>query len=121
MFAPLVFSGLFIHAYAIKQAIIAFVLFSIGASAAYIVNDYFDINYDKQHPIKAKSRPLASGEVTILQAVLLLLALYSLLAIAGLYFPKIILIIYFSYFKTLFLFCRNTFKMLLILILKLVV
>ena len=109
VFAPLIFSGLFTNSYAIKQAIVSFILFSIAASATYILNDYFDINADKQHPLKAKTRPLASGEVTILQATILLFILYSFLAIASFYFPKVILIIiiyllmnvaYSVYFKT---------------------
>lgn len=41
---------------------VAFFSFCFLASAIYIVNDFFDIKYDKNHPIKS-SRPLASGEI----------------------------------------------------------
>lgn len=61
---------------------IAFIAFCAIASAAYVMNDIFDIDADRQHPIK-KDRPIASGEValpaawwlvTILSCIALILA-----------------------------------------------
>ncbi|MDX1352653.1 MAG: UbiA family prenyltransferase, partial [Thiomicrorhabdus sp.] len=72
VFAPLMFTGLFLDLTAISQTVIAFVLFSLAASATYIVNDLRDIEHDRKHPVKAKKRPLASGQVTAAQAKKLL-------------------------------------------------
>ncbi len=45
------------------RAFVAFVAFSLSASAIYILNDYFDIKADQMHP-KKRYRPLASGAVS---------------------------------------------------------
>ena len=77
--APLIFTGSFLDPQAISRALIALILFCIGSSAAYIVNDLQDIERDRQHPKKSRTRPLAAGHVTPSQALLLLAVLYSLL------------------------------------------
>lgn len=43
---------------------LAFVAFSAAASAIYIVNDFFDLALDRQHPRK-RSRPFASGVLSV--------------------------------------------------------
>ncbi len=60
------------------QAFIAFIAFSLTASAVYILNDYHDIEDDKQHP-KKKNRPLASGTISKKQAI----AIMSILLLVG--------------------------------------
>ncbi|SFV61185.1 UbiA prenyltransferase family protein [hydrothermal vent metagenome] len=45
------------------DSIIAFVAFSLTASAVYILNDYHDIDEDRKHPTK-RDRPLASGDIS---------------------------------------------------------
>ncbi|HTM68666.1 MAG TPA: UbiA family prenyltransferase [Candidatus Binatia bacterium] len=42
----------------------AFVSFSLCASAAYVLNDLWDLDADRRHPVK-RSRPFASGRVRI--------------------------------------------------------
>ncbi len=54
---------------AILPAIWALATFCAAASAIYILNDLMDLRVDRLHPRK-KSRPLASGEVSIAQGVL---------------------------------------------------
>ena len=49
---PLFFSGEFINVSQIFNGLIAFVAFSISASAIYIFNDYMDIKNDRKHPKK---------------------------------------------------------------------
>jgi 4-hydroxybenzoate polyprenyltransferase len=56
---------------------IAFVAFSISASGMYILNDYMDIEEDRNHPSK-KYRPLASEAVSIRTAFILILSLVVL-------------------------------------------
>lgn len=63
IFVPLVFSLNIFRAEYIWQTAIAFASFSLIASAVYIVNDYVDIERDRNHP-KKKNRPLASGKVS---------------------------------------------------------
>ena len=79
--APLVFSGSFLSLESVLQAITATLLFCIASSATYILNDYKDIESDRKHPVKSKTRPLASGDVTKLQALVLMTLLYGLVAI----------------------------------------
>lgn len=64
VFIPLVFSLKFLEFNATLEAIIAFIVFDLIASAVYIFNDILDIENDKLHPVK-KFRPIASGEISI--------------------------------------------------------
>lgn len=75
--APLIFSGEFLQPAAVADALLAALLFSIAASATYIVNDFQDIERDRHHPTKSKTRPLAAGIVSRSQALLLLAGLYG--------------------------------------------
>ena len=60
IFLPLFFSGQITLVDKSVSAIIAFVAFSLSASAIYIFNDLRDIREDRIHPVK-KLRPIASG------------------------------------------------------------
>ncbi|MGB9701961.1 MAG: UbiA family prenyltransferase [Candidatus Kapaibacteriota bacterium] len=44
------------------QLLISFILFSFVSSAVYLLNDLYDLEADRKHPIK-KNRPLASGQM----------------------------------------------------------
>jgi 4-hydroxybenzoate polyprenyltransferase len=50
------------------QAGIAFISFSLCASATYIVNDLLDIEADRRHPRK-KLRPFAAGDLSVVMGV----------------------------------------------------
>ncbi|MGA2417795.1 MAG: UbiA prenyltransferase family protein [Candidatus Staskawiczbacteria bacterium] len=63
IFAPLFFGQKLFDAGLFMKTTAAFAGFSLVASGMYIVNDYFDINEDRQNPGK-KSRPLASGKIS---------------------------------------------------------
>ena len=60
---PLFFAGQITNTVLLVNALVAFVAFSLSASAVYILNDYKDIKEDRKHP-KKKSRPLASGLIS---------------------------------------------------------
>ncbi|MDA3806622.1 MAG: decaprenyl-phosphate phosphoribosyltransferase [Thiomicrorhabdus sp.] len=90
VFAPLLFTGLFLDLVAVGQALLAFVLFSLAAAATYVVNDLKDIEQDKLHPVKSLKRPLASGLVKPLQAKRLLVGLYAIL-LAGFWFQPAVM------------------------------
>ena len=52
---------------------IAFIAFSLIASAVYTMNDYCDMEEDRKHP-KKKNRPLASGAISKAQAMVIMAA-----------------------------------------------
>lgn len=56
---------------ALQGAALAFVAFSLAASAVYLLNDLLDLQDDRRHPLK-RLRALASGELSILAALGLL-------------------------------------------------
>jgi len=93
VFAPLLFTGELLNANAVAQTVIAALFFCIASSATYIVNDLHDIELDRQHPKKSKSRPLASGIVTPAAALVLLAALYLILLLGFYFMPKVLLVI----------------------------
>jgi len=93
VFAPLLFTGLFLDLIAVTQTLWAFILFSVAASATYIVNDLQDIEEDKKHPVKSLKRPLASGQVTPVQAKILLAGLYGVLLLGFWFQPQVMAVI----------------------------
>lgn len=74
IFMPLFFSGKITDRFLLLNAFMAFIAFSLSASALYILNDYKDIEEDRQHP-KKRYRPLASGAVSKTIAIPLMLCL----------------------------------------------
>jgi 4-hydroxybenzoate polyprenyltransferase len=91
--APLMFSGAFMDGRAVSHALLAMLLFCIASSAAYVVNDLHDIERDRRHPNKSKTRPLASGVVALPSALILLAILYAALVWGWFIAPKVGLII----------------------------
>jgi len=91
--APLIFSGAFLDPQAISQVLWAFLFFCVASSATYIVNDVRDIEHDRQHPKKSKSRPLAAGIVSVPLALMLLIGLYAVLIWGWFVAPKVITVI----------------------------
>ena len=70
-----VFVGLlFGHAWSdsalVQRVTVAAVAFSLVASAIYVLNDFLDRDRDREHPEKCL-RPLASGEIGVVQALAL--------------------------------------------------
>jgi len=80
IFLPLFFALKITETDLLLQAFIAFIAFSLTASAIYTLNDYHDIEEDRQHP-KKKNRPLASGAISKTQAIGIM-AILSLLGFA---------------------------------------
>ncbi|HEY4233277.1 MAG TPA: UbiA family prenyltransferase [Lacipirellulaceae bacterium] len=61
---------------AVLACLVAFVAFSLTASAAYIGNDLLDLPFDREHPRK-RQRPLASGMISIRSALAVALGLLA--------------------------------------------
>ena len=76
IFLPIFFSLKISDTSLLLPSIIAFIAFSMVASAVYIINDLHDVDEDKDHPIK-KNRPLASGIIRKNHAVIIMLALLT--------------------------------------------
>lgn len=93
VFAPLMFTGSFLDADAINHALFAVLLFCIASSATYIINDIRDIERDRRHPSKSKTRPLAAGIVSVPAALILLAALYTVLIWGWFVAPKVVMVI----------------------------
>jgi len=91
--APLMFSGEFLNVTAVNHALLAVLLFCIASSATYIINDIHDIERDRLHPKKSKTRPLAARIVPVSSALVLLGILYSSLAFGWYLLPNVILAI----------------------------
>lgn len=91
--APLLFTGEFLNLSWINASLFAAFLFCIASSATYVVNDISDIERDRKHEKKSKTRPLAAGIVTVPMAIGLLVILYGALIWGSLFAPKVGLII----------------------------
>ena len=77
VFAAVVFAPKLGDSEAILRSFLAFVVFSLGAGAVYLINDLRDIEKDRLHP-KKKNRPIASGQVSTGLATLAAFVLLAL-------------------------------------------
>lgn len=68
----------------VLKVLMATVAFCFVASGAYILNDYRDIEADRQHD-KKRHRPLASGAVTLRVALKLMIILWVMAFVIGSY------------------------------------
>ena len=80
IFLPMLFAFKINDLVLLKSAFIAFIAFSLIASAVYTVNDWFDRLEDASHSIK-KARPIASGRIGLYTAV----CFASVLFVSGIY------------------------------------
>jgi decaprenyl-phosphate phosphoribosyltransferase len=62
-------------------ALLAFVAFTAASSAVYVVNDILDVERDRNHPTK-RTRPIASGRLSIPMALLLALVCLAIAVLA---------------------------------------
>lgn len=67
VFVPILLNHEVFDPTALLHGVVAFVAFSMLASAIYLLNDIKDVEADRRHPTKCK-RPLAAGEITATQA-----------------------------------------------------
>ncbi|MFJ3259027.1 decaprenyl-phosphate phosphoribosyltransferase [Pseudomonas sp. NPDC086581] len=91
--APLIFSGEFLSSVALSHALLAVLLFCIASSATYVINDMHDIERDRLHPVKSKSRPLAASVVSVPASAILLVLLYGALVVGWFLAPKVVAVI----------------------------
>ncbi len=98
VFAPVIFSMNFFDAQALIKSGITFLVFCLCASAIYFINDTFDKEADRMHSEK-KFRPIASGNITVPQAVSSALALSAISIFTAYFFVNpataVIIFLYF--------------------------
>lgn len=70
IFFPLIFTGNIRSGALEKHVFLTFLLFSLTASAVYVLNDLIDVKHDRLHE-KKKMRPIASGAVSIRVALVM--------------------------------------------------
>lgn len=86
VFAPLLFSRHVFEIHYLLPSLAAFFIFSLASSVVYIINDILDVESDRAHP-KKKYRPIASGEISVKQALIMLVFLVIVIT-GGLVFLK---------------------------------
>jgi 4-hydroxybenzoate polyprenyltransferase len=74
LFVPLMAAHRFDDSSIWGNLCLAFIVMGCVASAGYIFNDILDREHDREHPIK-RSRPIASGDIGVLAAVSIAVAL----------------------------------------------
>ncbi len=84
IFMPAFFSGMLLTGDVAFRSGVAFIFFSLMASAIYIFNDIQDVEEDRQHPTK-QNRPIASGAVPVNRALIIGI-ICVLIALAGSWF-----------------------------------
>jgi 4-hydroxybenzoate polyprenyltransferase len=77
VFLAVIFSGNLLNIGAVGNALLAFASFCALSSATYVINDYADRHKDRLHPEK-RDRPIASGKVSALEAVIIALTLATI-------------------------------------------
>lgn len=68
---PMFFGGVLFDFTTIESGLLVFMAFSFIASSIYCYNDIVDADADRHHPVKCR-RPIASGEVSVSHAYLLM-------------------------------------------------
>ncbi|MDW3650519.1 MAG: UbiA prenyltransferase family protein [Bacteroidia bacterium] len=87
LFLPAFFSLQIIEAEVVIRTSIAFIAYCCMASAVYILNDYKDIEADREHPVK-RFRPLAAGTIKTPTAFFLMSSLIIIGFLLSIYLGK---------------------------------
>ena len=93
IFLALFFSELLLDFSLYPNIILGFILLCCASSINYIINDMKDIEKDRTHAEKEKKKPLASGELSVSFAIILLLILSGIIIISVLFFIQDLLFI----------------------------
>lgn len=113
LFVPLLAAHRLTETDSLTQLIVAFISFSLCASAVYITNDLLDLESDRQHPRK-KYRPFASGLVPISYGVILAPACGMVSLALAVYVGEYFLAWIFTYFALTFSYSAMLKKLILI-------
>jgi 4-hydroxybenzoate polyprenyltransferase len=81
----------------LRMTLLAVLVFSLCASAVYVLNDLLDLEADRHHPRKA-SRPFAAGDASIGAGLLLIPALLAAAALLAMLLPVTFRLVLTAYF-----------------------
>jgi 4-hydroxybenzoate polyprenyltransferase len=88
VFGALLFiPGAILDSHAFLRSVLAFVLFTLAASAGYLINDVRDVEYDRRHPTK-KLRPIACGRLPVPVAIVTSIVLLAIVVAGSLYLDR---------------------------------
>ncbi len=98
IFMPILFSKNILNLELLVKAILGMIAFSLMASIVYIINDIMDVEADRKHETK-KFRPIASGVVSIKEAMILAVILLILSVLINIFIRANILacVIFYGY------------------------
>jgi len=77
VFTGLLFGHAWLDPNLTAQVVFAFIAFCLISSTIYIINDIVDLEHDRHHPNKSQ-RPLASGQLSVVAAIILAVMLGAL-------------------------------------------
>jgi 4-hydroxybenzoate polyprenyltransferase len=97
VFVPLLASHQFVRLPQVLPAVVAFLAFSLCASAVYLLNDMLDLEADRAHP-KKRNRPFASGHLSLSIGIVLMGILLVSSFIVAAYVNMKFLGVLFAYF-----------------------
>ena len=103
-FLPLIAAHQFYNIDRFTDALVAFAVLSVCASSVYLLNDLFDLQDDRRHPHK-RQRMLASGQLPIGHAVVMVPILWSAAVLMGLFQPPFFSIIFGLYSILMLAYC----------------
>lgn len=84
IFMPIIFSKNLFNCNLLKNTIIGTIAFCLMSSIVYIINDIFDVEADRKSE-KKKHRPIASGEISIKNAIILACILLGISVVLNIY------------------------------------
>lgn len=94
VFVPLLFARELFNEELFSRVLLGFFAFCLTSSIVYIINDIFDIEEDRLHPVK-KSRPIPAGRIdvkyAVVTAVLLGLLTAFILSLLNFYFFLVVI------------------------------
>jgi 4-hydroxybenzoate polyprenyltransferase len=97
VFAPLLFSKHVFDGNYVITALSAFFIFCLVSSTVYIINDIMDVESDRSHP-KKKFRPIASGELSVRQALIFFTVLIGIIILLSVFQKPVFTFVIVLYF-----------------------
>jgi 4-hydroxybenzoate polyprenyltransferase len=94
---PLLAAHQLLDGASLGRAFLAFLAFSLCASAVYLLNDLLDLEADRQH-IRKRNRPFAAALIPIWQGIMMVPLLLGVVVVLCTYLPMAFSAVLFAYF-----------------------
>jgi 4-hydroxybenzoate polyprenyltransferase len=86
LFAPLVLAHAYADRASLSRTLLAFLAFSLTASATYVVNDLLDIEADRRH-LQKRNRPFAAGNLAASSGIAIVALFLAVAAVLSYFEP----------------------------------